>query len=57
VPAMGVIAEAMMALALADAMLEKFGGDSMHQLRRNYQGYVAAMGSRWIESRAAGEAT
>jgi len=47
VPAMGVIAEALMALALADAMLEKFGGDSLVEMRRNYAGYVAALGSRW----------
>jgi chorismate synthase len=47
VPAMGVIAEAMMALVVADAMLEKFGGDSLAEMRRNYGGYVAALGSRW----------
>jgi chorismate synthase len=47
VPAMGVIAEALMALVLADAMLEKFGGDSLPEMRRNYDGYVAALGSRW----------
>lgn len=49
VPAMGVIAEALVALVLADAMLEKFGGDSLAELRRNYQGYVAALGNRWGE--------
>ena len=47
VPAMGVIAEALVALVLADAMLEKFGGDSLGEMRRNYAGYVAALGSRW----------
>jgi len=47
VPAMGVIAEAMMALVLGDAMLEKFGGDSLAEMRRNYDGYVAALGGRW----------
>jgi chorismate synthase len=47
VPAMGVIAEALMALVLADAMLEKFGGDSLSEMRRNYDSYVAALGSRW----------
>jgi chorismate synthase len=57
VPAMGVIAEAMMALALADAMAEKFGGDSMREMRRNYQGYVAALGSRWVEPQRAEERT
>jgi len=51
VPAMGVIAEALVALVLADAMLEKFGGDSMAEMRRNYDGYVAALGARWIRSR------
>ncbi len=44
VPAIGVIAEAMVALALADAMLEKFGGDSLGEMRRNYQAYVAGAG-------------
>jgi len=47
VPAMGVIAEALVALVLADAMLEKFGGDSLTELRRNYEGYVAGLGQRW----------
>jgi chorismate synthase len=47
VPAMGVIAEALVALVLADAMLEKFGGDSLAEMRRNFDGYVAALGSRW----------
>ncbi|MDH4130933.1 MAG: chorismate synthase [Gemmatimonadota bacterium] len=47
VPAMGVIAEALAALVLADAMLEKFGGDSLGELRRNYDAYVAALGERW----------
>jgi chorismate synthase len=51
VPAMGVIAEAVVALVLADAMLEKFGSDSLAEMRRNYDGYVAALGARWIESR------
>jgi chorismate synthase len=55
VPAMGVIAEALVALVLADAMLEKFGGDSLPEMRRNYEGYVAALGSRWnAETDAAG---
>jgi chorismate synthase len=40
VPAMGVIAEAMMAFVLADAMLEKFGGDSLAETRRNYESYL-----------------
>jgi chorismate synthase len=49
VPAMGVIAEALVALVLADAMLEKFGGDSLAELRRNYEGYTATLGQRWSE--------
>jgi chorismate synthase len=46
VPAMGVIAEAMVALVLADALLEKFGGDSLGELRRNLEGYLAALAER-----------
>jgi len=40
VPAAGVIGEAMIAFELARAILEKFGGDSLRELRRNYQGYL-----------------
>jgi chorismate synthase len=40
VPAAGVIGEAMVALVLASAMIEKFGGDSLAETRRNYQGYL-----------------
>jgi chorismate synthase len=54
VPALGVIAEAMVAIALADGMLEKFGGDSLGEMRRNYHDYVAALGSRWTAARATG---
>ena len=39
VPAAGVIGEAMMAVALADAMREKFGGDSLGEMKRNFEGY------------------
>jgi chorismate synthase len=46
VPAMGVIAEAMAALVLADAMVEKFGGDSMTELRRNLDAYLAHIAGR-----------
>ena len=42
VPAAGVIAEAMVAIVLMEAFLEKFGGDSMEEIRRNYDGYMAA---------------
>ena len=40
VPAAGVIGEAMVALVLARAMIEKFGGDSIEETRRNYDGYL-----------------
>ncbi|PDQ36129.1 MAG: chorismate synthase [Candidatus Lumbricidophila eiseniae] len=43
VPAAGVVAEAMVALVLANAMLEKFGGDSVAETRRNLEGYLAAI--------------
>jgi chorismate synthase len=43
VPAAGVVAEAMVALVLADAALEKFGGDSVEETRRNYSGYLKAL--------------
>lgn len=46
VPAMGVIAEAMLALVLADAMVEKFGGDSLGELRRNHDAYLAHVAQR-----------
>ena len=46
VPAMGVIAEAMAALVLADAMLEKFGGDSLPEIQRNLDGYLSHVASR-----------
>ena len=42
VPAAGVVAEAMVALVLADAALEKFGGDSLAEMRRNVRSYLAA---------------
>ncbi|NCV08087.1 MAG: chorismate synthase, partial [Actinobacteria bacterium] len=40
VPAAGVVAEAMVALVLAEAVLEKFGGDSVTETRRNYNSYM-----------------
>ncbi len=54
VPALGVIAEAVVALVLADAMVEKFAGDSLAEMQRNYRGYRAALGSRWEALRADG---
>jgi chorismate synthase len=40
VPAAGVVGEAMMAIVLVEAFLEKFGGDSIEEIRRNYQSYL-----------------
>ncbi|MEJ6761514.1 MAG: chorismate synthase [Candidatus Planktophila sp.] len=40
VPAAGVVAEAMAALVLAEAVLEKFGGDSVQEVRRNFESYI-----------------
>jgi len=41
VPAAGVVAEAMVALVLAQSVLEKFGGDSVRETRRNFESYMA----------------
>jgi chorismate synthase len=41
IPAAGVVGEAMVALTLAQAFLEKFGGDSLDETRRNFDGYLA----------------
>ena len=43
VPAAGVVAEAMVALVLANSVLEKFGGDSLAETRRNLDAYLAAI--------------
>lgn len=43
VPAAGVVGEAMLALALADAWLEKFGGDSLREMRANVEQYLASL--------------
>ncbi len=43
VPAAAVVAEAMVALVLAEAALEKFGGDSVDETRRNHDSYLAAL--------------
>jgi chorismate synthase len=45
VPAAGVIGEAMVALVIAQAFLEKFGGDSLQETRRNFEGYVGQVKS------------
>jgi chorismate synthase len=44
VPAAGIVAEAMVALVLADAVLEKFGGDSVGEVSRNYKNFVLNLG-------------
>ncbi len=46
VPAAGVVAEAMIAIVLADAWLEKFGGDSLPEVRANYEHYLGSLGPR-----------
>jgi chorismate synthase len=43
VPAAGVIGEAMLAIVLADAILEKFGGDNLKETRRNYRSYLRSI--------------
>jgi len=49
VPAMGVIAEAMAALVVADALLEKCGGDSLAEVQRNLAGYLEQLDARVAE--------
>jgi chorismate synthase len=46
VPAGGVVAEAMVAIVLADAWLEKFGGDTVNETRTNYEQYLQTIGPR-----------
>lgn len=48
VPAAGVVAEAMVAYVLADAALEKFGGDSVAETRRNYLAYLEDLDHRGL---------
>ena len=43
VPAAGVIGEAMVAIVLAGAMIEKFGGDSLGEMHRNFDGYLGQL--------------
>jgi chorismate synthase len=47
----GVVGEAMVALVLADAFLEKFGGDSVVEIRRNLDGYVEHLEERGFGER------
>lgn len=54
VPAIGVIAEAMVAVVLADAMLEKLGGDTLDDLRQAYDAYLRRLKKRWDELRGGG---
>jgi chorismate synthase len=51
VPAAGVVAEAMVALVLANAALEKFGGDSAAETRRNYESYLKQLADRGLQVR------
>jgi chorismate synthase len=46
VPAAGIVGEAMMAIVLAQAFLDKFGGDSVDEIRRNYAAYLDSL-KRW----------
>jgi chorismate synthase len=52
VPAAGVVAEAMVALVVADAVLEKFGGDSVEETRRNLAGYLKRLADRGLSATA-----
>jgi chorismate synthase len=52
VPAAGVVAEAMVALVLANASLEKFGGDSVGETRRNYESYLKQLADRGLQVRS-----
>lgn len=56
--AAGVVGEAMLAMVLADAVLEKFGGDSLAELRRNFDGYLQQLRLRGerLEQASDGEA-
>lgn len=49
VPAAGVVAEAMVALVLAEACLEKFGGDSVVETSRNHGSYLADLAARGVQ--------
>ena len=52
VPAAGVVAEAMVALVVADAVLEKFGGDSVEETRRNVASYLKRLADRGLSPTA-----
>ncbi|MEX2236393.1 MAG: chorismate synthase [Dehalococcoidia bacterium] len=57
VPAAGVVGEAMVAIVLAEAMLEKFGGDSMDETLRNFSAYQATVAPRGLSAQVETEAT
>ena len=48
VPPAGVVSEAMVALVLIDVFMEKFGGDSISETRRNLEGYLKTVGPRKV---------
>jgi chorismate synthase len=50
VPAAGVVAEAMVALVLAEAVLDKFGGDSVTETTRSVRSYLARLDERGLRS-------
>lgn len=52
VPAAGVVGESMMALVLADAMVEKFGGDSLSEMKDNYEAHLERINRHDFEQRA-----
>ena len=51
VPAAAIVAEGMVALTLADAFLDKFGGDSLSEVRRNFDGYISHLNERGFGER------
>jgi chorismate synthase len=57
VPAAGVVAEAMVALVLAEAALDKFGGDSLAETRRNAEAYLARLAERGLTTAPGGVPT
>jgi chorismate synthase len=50
VPAAAVVAEAMVAFVLAEALTEKFGGDSVEELRANWQAFRDRTSARFVRS-------
>jgi chorismate synthase len=51
VPSAGVIGEAMLAITLAEAFVEKFGGDHIEETRRNYRSYLESIGFKYESGR------